>query len=201
MRQNIRGGFWGTKALPLVRVAQSDNSHYYVAHLGFSDYRLQSLDIREFLQAFFSGRLRYQVPKGCLGTVSVSIAPIRCQQCGKETKIVTSVEVDLLGADTFIHNIPDLEGHSSLVRKVMDNIPAHLGVDEIKSRPRKTSGSSHLSNGCSHCDVLVERYREREIWYLSSEGARFSIRVDEDWLPFMKWQKGWAVYSFSVDGQ
>ena len=202
MRQNLRDGFWGTEELPVAKVAESNADEDYMAHLSFSYNNEQCFDVRQFLQAAFSGRLHYQVPEACVGTVSVWVGPINCWRCKKETNIITHVHVDLLGTKpSVVLRISDLEGHPSILRKVVEQIPEHLKVGEIKSRSSKMAGESYLSNGCGHCDALIGRFFETNAWYLDSEVGRFSIRVDEDWQSLMQGREGWAVYSFSVDGQ
>ena len=201
MRQNLRDGFWGTEELPLARVAESNAGENYIAHLSFSYNQVLCFDVRRFLQAAFSGRLHYRVPEGCLGTVSVWVGPIRCWRCKKDTNIVTSIQVDLLGTEPSVLRISDLGGHPSIVRKVVEHIPEHLKVGEIKCRSSKTVGSSYLSNGCDHCDALIGRFFEHDAWYSDSEVGRFPVRMDDEWLPLMRGWEGWAVYSFSTDGQ
>ena len=201
MRQNLRDGFWGTEELPVAKVAESNDGGDYMAHLEFSHNQVQCFDVRQFLQAAFSGRFHYQVPEGCLGAVSVWVGPIRCWRCKKDTNIITSVQVDLLGTEPSVLRISDLGGHPSIVRKVVEHIPEHLKVGEIRPRFSKTEGGSYLSNGCGHCDALIGRFFEHDAWYLDSEVGRFPVRVDEDWLSLMQGWEGWAVYSFSADGQ
>ncbi len=200
MRQNLRDGFWGTEELPLAKVGESNAGEDYMAHLEFSHNQAQCFDVRQFLQAAFSGRFHYQVPEACLGTASVWVGPIRCWRCKKDTNIVTFVYVDLLGTEPSALSISDLGGHPSIVRKVVEHIPEHLNVGEIKPRFSKTEGGSYLSNGCGHCDALIGRFFEHDAWYLDSEVGRFPVRVDEDWLPLVQGREGWAVYSFDADG-
>lgn len=200
MRQNLRDGFWGTEELPVAKVAESNAGRDYMAHLEFSHNQVQCFDVRQFLKAAFSGRFHNQVPEGCLGTASVWVGPIRCWRCKKETNIVTFVQVDLLDTEPSVLRISDLEGHPSVVRKVIKHIPEHLKVGEIRPRFSKTEGGSYLSNGCGHCDALIGRFFERDAWYLDSEVGRFPVRIDGDWLSLMQGRGGWAIYSFSTYG-
>ena len=200
MRQNLRDGFWGTGELPLAKVAKSNDGEDYLAHLEFSYNQVQSFDVRRFLQAAFSGRFHYQVPEACLGTVSVWVGPIKCWRCKKDTNIVTSVQVDLLGTEPSVLRISELGGHPSILSKVVEHIPDHLKVGDIKPRFSKTERGSYLSNGCGHCDALIGRFFEHDAWYLEREAGRFPVCVDEDWLSLMQGRGGWAVYSFSADG-
>ena len=130
----------------MARVAKSENGDEYIAHLCLSYNQEQSFDVRLFLQAAFSKRLHYRAPKGCLGTASVWVGPIECWRCKKDTNIVTSVQIDLLGTEPTVLRVSDLEGCPAIVRKVMKHIPERLRVGTIKSRFSKTEEGSYLSN-------------------------------------------------------
>ena len=199
MRRNIRDGFWGTEELPVARVAKSENGGDYIAHLCLSYNQEQSFDVRQFLQAAFLKRLRYRVPKGCLGTVSVWVGPIECWRCKKDTNIVTSVQIDLLDTEPSVLRVSELEGHPANIRKVVEHIPKSLRVGTIKPRFSKTEEGSYLSNGCSYCGALIGRFFEHQAWYLDSEVGRFDVCVDDGWLQLLCGFEGWAVYSFESE--
>ena len=199
MRRNIKDGFWGGEEVPVARVAQDESAGDYTVHLCSSYNQEQQFDVRQFLEAAFSGRLHYRPPAGCRGTAAVWVGPIRCWRCKKDTNIVTSVQVDLLGVESSVLRVSDLEGHPAIVRKVMEHIPKPLRVGKIQSRFSKTEGGSYLSNGCGYCGSLIGRFFEHHAWYLDSEVGRFDVRVDDDWQQLLCDSEGWAVYSFEDD--
>ena len=157
MRRNIRDGFWGIEDLPVARVAKSDDGDDYDALLG-REFQEQRFGVREFLKAAFSKRLHYRVPRGCLGTASVWVGPIACWRCKRDTNIVTSVQIDLLGSEPSVLRISDFEGHPDALRWVVEHTPKELRVGAIKPRYSKTEGGAYLSNGCGYCGSLIGRF-------------------------------------------
>ena len=142
VRRNIKDGFWGVEEVPVARVAQDETGDDYTAYLCCSYNQEQQFDVRQFRQAACSRRLHYRPPAGCRGAAAVWVGPIECWRCKKDTNIVTSVQVDLLGVEPSVLRVSELEGHPAIVRKIMEHIPKPLRVGKIQSRFSKTEGGS-----------------------------------------------------------
>ena len=162
----------------------------------------QSVPMREFLEAAFSKRLRFGLPLGCIALVSVQVAPISCWSCDAQTRIITSVNVDV-GPDMYRFTVPTLGLHLELFKIVRHHIPDGLGLGDVKRRYSKTQQRSYLSNGCIHCDALIGEFFEHHAWDDQETVCEFTIRVDELWRRAIIDQdmlehevEGWGVYSF-----
>ncbi|MCS1406929.1 MAG: hypothetical protein M2R45_00085 [Verrucomicrobia subdivision 3 bacterium] len=201
LMRRIGEDFTPTRELPIAQVSE-DQDAGYLAHLtpGYEHDSEQVLPVREFLDAAFSRRFHFSVPRRCLGTASVRVGNLECWRCKKETNIISFITVDL-GFGPIRFTVPYLDGCDSLVSGLVRLIPRDLRVGAIKHRHSKTQGYAYLSNGCGHCGALIGQFFEYQVRGDDKEVARLDIRIDDDWLDLLCGQvHGWTVYTFENTG-
>lgn len=149
-----QGRFPITHALPAARIGGTIEEGF-VARVS-TGWQEQVLPIKEFLDAAFSGRLRFGVPVGFVATVSVRVGYIDCwkQSCGERTRIITYIDV-AFGPHQYKFSVPDLGEYPDLFEAVRNHLPNDLGIGAIRRRHSKAQARAYLSNGCIRCDSLV----------------------------------------------
>ncbi|MEA1071769.1 hypothetical protein [Sphingomonas sp. LY160] len=160
----------------------------------------QTLPINDFLNAAFSGHLKFGLPIGALAAVSVETGWAPCWKCGAFTRVVTEVVVRT-GPHSFSFSVPETGDDPDLFAPIFDQMPADADIGAIKKRYSNAQRRAYLSNGCSHCDVLFGELHALELEdrdvIVTTE-----ITLDENWLRLLSEEKemGWGVYRFSGCG-
>lgn len=184
-------GFPVSAELPAVQVSTQEDG--YAARLSENSMSLQS-----FLDAAFSGQLKFGLPSAGKAVVRIRAGDIECwkRQCKATTKIVTGIDV-VFGSRTFSWIVKTLEGAPpSVLRSVIDNLPTNLKIGTLKKRYSSTVGDEYLSNGCYRCDSLVGQHYEFQVWYSDEVISSFLVDVSGDWGRMIKqeYEPNWAVY-------
>lgn len=158
----------------------------------------QRMTARSFLEAAFSGRLKFGTPLGVLATVSIRVAPVQCwhKACQARTRIVTGVDI-AFGSSVRSFTVTDFSKHPDLFLEISREIPSGLGVGQIKPRFSKTAGGAYLSNGCVSCDRLFGDQFEIHARYDEEVASTFPLRVTPEWQALV--ERGseddeWAIY-------
>ena len=189
-------GFLISRDLPAARIGGGpDEGFLALVPTGSGE---QRLPMREFLDAAFNKRLRFGLPLGCNGLVSVQAGPLSCWSCRAETQIVTGVVVDV-GPVDYRFSVPELDAHLDLFEGLRRRIPEGIGIGSIKRRYSKTQKRSYLSNGCAHCGALMGEYFEHDACEDEETVCEFQTRIDEIWQGAIQqhqdYVEGWGVYS------
>lgn len=184
-----------THELPAATVvARPDHKYDAVLSSG------QRLSLEAFFDAAFGRRLKYGIPDGVAGTVSINAATTKCwhDRCRTDTTIVTSLTVTF-GPYRRDFSVSDFNREQQLFDWIIQQVPRGLKMGRIKPRYSRTMEASYLSNGCVRCDRIfgqhfeaAERYNEqtvREVPILASQRWRDMLtRGQDDDL----W--GWAAF-------
>ena len=152
----------------------------------------QTLPLSEFLDAVFARRLRYGIPLGAKAVVRIQSGETGCSKCEEATWIVTLIEVSV-GSHRFQLRVPDLTDFPDLLASCLEHVPRGSGVGRIK--PRYSSAPRiYMSNGCCHCDALINYARcENDVLL-----AQFPIIISDRWQQAIDPhnERGWGVFAF-----
>ncbi len=157
----------------------------------------QQISARDFLSAAFNKRLRFGYPENFEARVELICTTYDCWSCGCETLALTLIRVTF-GPYEEILTLASLDEHSGLATEILSRLPHDIGLGQIKTRYSKTMEQEYLSNGCAHCDALLGRHFEHDLWYDGEVVASFTLPLKREWRwvfddpafsPF-----GWAVF-------
>ncbi|MEP9373853.1 competence protein CoiA family protein [Mesorhizobium sp. KR1-2] len=176
--------------LPSAIVLEGPNQTYDVALSSG-----QKMPVRSLLDAAFSGRLKFGVPRGTAGTVSVRVAPVNCwhDRCRSDTDIISGIDL-VFGPYKREVSIAEFGGREPLLRFICDHIPAGLRIGAIKHRFSKTAGAAYLSNGCVKCDRLYGEHFEIFARYNERVACVIPIRATDAWRDLQGDRRAWGVF-------
>ena len=196
-----RCGFVPNKETPAVEIVDTPDGDF-TALIGRSDQKT-AIPIRDLLNACFQKRFRFGVPLGIRANVSVSTGTMTCWKCRAETRIISSVDIQF---GTHIRRFPvaECEKYMDLFSAILSSLSPKLKIGTIKSRYSKALEVSYLSNGCFHCDALIDNGYEHEAGYgpvISYYGPVISypeIEISERWRQAIiadgSFEFGWGIY-------
>lgn len=147
----------------------------------------QEIDLSEFVAGALSGRLKFAPANGSTVPVQVSTAGLDCWRCGKETQAIMNLSFDLEklwpGFGDGSIQIYDFEDCSDWLAAAL---PAELlathSVGAVKHRSSKTMGRSYLSNGCVHCDAILGKFYDHEVWHEAQPRFTIDAMIDDAWV-------------------
>jgi hypothetical protein len=163
----------------------------------------QVLPMRALIEAAFSNRLRFGVPANAHAIVSARVALTSCwhRRCRARTRILTSIDI-AFGPNECSFSIPELGKHSELLRSILDRLPSHLGMGEIKPRFSEAQGRFYMSNGCWRCDRISGEHFEVHARADEKTLVTFPIRISEEWRHAIEghdaFEKTWGVYPLAA---
>jgi len=134
------------------------------------------------LDAAFAGRLKFGIPTGATARVRVESVAVHCwaEGCDAITRAIERVAVTY-GDNRCALPLSLLGNHPSVVRAIVDRLPADRARGRLALRSSKAAGRAYLANGCVRCDRLIgERFLSGAA---ASRGtlAAFDIAIDSDW--------------------
>jgi competence protein CoiA len=141
----------------------------------------QAIPVVEFLMAAFDGRLKFGIPIGSTGHVTIHAGTMSCWKCGADTSIVTGIYL-AVGPHHFSFSVPDLTDHPELCAEIKRRLPKDSPASGLSSRYSKTQGRSYFSNGCLHCAALIGQFHEYEAFDSQQVTQQFVVDVDDQWL-------------------
>lgn len=183
-----------TPELPAAMIAL-DADYTFMATLSSG----QKLPVDHLLRAAFAGRLKYGLPTGTAGTVSVRAAPMKCwhDACGADSIIITGVDLEF-GPYRREFTVAAFSGEAELFAPIYGSLPSDLPVGPIKPRFSRTMDEEYLSNGCVRCDRLFGRFFEIDVRYEETVVSSFPVRASGRWRDFFLNGDddgvGWAVF-------
>jgi hypothetical protein len=189
-------GFPVVRELPMAQIIENGDG-VFQAILSSG----QNIPVRTFLDAAFSGRLKFGVPLGALATVSVRIGSMSCwhDACRAQTNIVTGVDVTF-GPNVCTFHVADLGDYPDILAVVKGSVPSDRQIGAIKQRFSRTR--SYLCNGCYHCDRIIGEFFEHDAYQDQEVVCSFPIRLLEPWKQAIDQHYGyddsWAVYQADV---
>jgi hypothetical protein len=196
-------GFPVTKEIPAAVVREGGTEQYEVLIPTISgaslrreyDWAYRNLSAEAFLDAAFSGRLRWGLKAGEPISWVVEAATTDCWKCGARTTPVTGIVVDASRMKAHL-SIDDFETDPDLLNEVLPTkIRLQRRVGEVKLRFSRTQSGAYLSNACFECGELLGQFYQHQ--YIN-EAAVCHVGtgvVDERWMRLIKprFARHWRV--------
>ena len=133
-----------------VEQGQRKDPHHYGWH--------QSMPVRDFLAAAFSGRLKWGFKEGMEATAFLQTHRTRCWKCKRRMTVLWKVGVST-GSLSAELDYDAFGEHPDLMYAVFPKQElAAAGIGTLKNRFSKTARGAYFSNGCIHCDALYGRW-------------------------------------------
>jgi competence protein CoiA len=184
------------EALPAARISGSGEIGF-TAHVP-TGHGEQTVPVEELLAAAFSKRLKFGIPPGVEGRVSIRTGRTSCWRCNHLTEIVTGIDI-AIGPHRFEFTVPELTGHAGLHGSICREAGHITALSSVKVRKSNTQRRSYLSNGCSRCNALYGQFHEYDAWTDQRVAYEYPTQVDEHWMGIIRDQDdddviGWGVY-------
>lgn len=150
----------------------------------------QKLPMTEFLDAAFGERLRFSLPLGIEGRVTIHVARLTCWSCGAETEILSSVNVRA-GPHMAHLTTAELDKDSELWDAVRRLVPSAHPLSAVWTQ-------AWTRPSCSRCGWSFREFDVQNTWYGRKVLCEASIQLDEPWREVLSRcgtpAAGWAVF-------
>ena len=103
----------------------------------------------------------------------------RCEACGRETRFLSSVQVDGPLRDRF--SLAELGAIEGLFDTICEPLLPYIVAYRIAKRPSLARGRWCLSNGCMHCGAFIGEYDDFDAWADKARVETFPLRLDAEW--------------------
>lgn len=135
----------------------------------------QTVSMGDFLNAAFSGRFQFGIPRNLDAAVSVRSGLVQCGQasCRAQARMLTSVEV-LFGPNKCEFTALEIEKHPELLRIVLSQLSDNL-------HSNRDPVQSYLKKECSHCGMALGRSFQQEAYFRPARAHTFAIRLSDHW--------------------
>lgn len=154
----------------------------------------QVLSAEAFFEAVFEERFQFGLKGNSSARVELQVGSCHCWSCGAETNILAGVGVKVSeDAETVADLVvADFDSQESIILGLVNQLPPHLAPGPIERRFSKTTGETHLSNVCAHCDALQGAFYAHEAEELGSH--QVAIVLDAAWCELIERRPGYAPH-------
>lgn len=145
----------------------------------------QRLGVSELLSAAFEKRLKFGIPIGTIGTVSLMTGQTQCWRCKRKIEIVTRIKLEV-GPHDFEFSVADLTGHAGVHGTISRYVGPFRPFGAVKIRASRTQGRRYLSNGCTYCNALYGQFHEHAALDRERGAKRFRTTITAQWIALIQ---------------
>jgi hypothetical protein len=135
----------------------------------------QTVSMGDFLNAAFSGRFQFGIPRKLDATVSVRCGLIQCEQasCRAQTRMLTGGEV-LFGPNKCEFTPSEMERHPE---------PLRIVLNELSTEPysNRDPVESYLRRECPNCGMAFGPTFQQEAYFRPARAHTFAIQLSDHW--------------------